>query len=435
MSDLLNIGASSVRAYSKALQTVGDNISNANTKGYVRRDINLTEMPSGANSLLYTGTVLPNGVRVTGVTRATDQWLVADARTAGSESGRSSAKLAPLQATERALDDGGSGVGKALTAAFNAADSLAADPTNTTLRQSFLSTIGDVATTFGRTAASLDQVSAGIGQTASIGVDAVNADVTALSRVNDGLLRAREGSTNQAGLLDERDKLLDRISATLPVTITFDAKGATTLKAGSDTLLGGATRTTITVAQSTDGTLSYGGVAISGGSLGGLAEAATHVRDQRGALDALASQVATQFNTTHAAGQDSSGTAGGALFTGTTAASLTAAITDPAKVAAATSTSSNGNALAFATLRGSTGSEAGFTALVASQSQTVAGVTAQDAAATARLTGACSARDDLSAVDLDKEAGDLVRYQQAYDAAARILQVARETMQSIFDAI
>src|SRR6476659_1491491 len=212
MSDLLNIGASSVRAYSKALQTVGDNIANANTQGYVRRDINLTEAPSGVNGLLYTGTVLPNGVRVTGVTRATDQWLVADARTAGSESGQASARLNSLSSVERALNDGGAGVGKALTAAFNALDALAADPSNTTLRQSFLSSVDDVAATFRRTAGALDQVSTAIGQSASLGVDAVNGDVAALARVNDGLLRARDGSTSQAQLMDERDKLLDRIS-------------------------------------------------------------------------------------------------------------------------------------------------------------------------------------------------------------------------------
>ncbi len=435
MSDLLNIGMSSVRAYSKALQTVGDNISNANTAGYVRRDINLTEMPSGANSLLYTGTVLPNGVRVAGVTRATDQWLVADARTASSESGRASVKLSSLGKVESALNDGGAGVGKALTAAFNALDALAADPTNATLRQSFLASVDDIASTFRRTSDSLDQVSTSIGQSASIAVDDLNNNVSALARVNDGLLRARDGSTNQAQLLDERDKLLDKISNQLPVNISFDAKGTASLSVGNTTLLSGATKTTVTVAQNSDGTLAYGGVAVSGGTLGGMAEAADHVKAQKTALDSLAGQVATQFNAQHTAGQDSAGAAGGALFAGTTAAGLTSLITDPSKVAAGSSTASNGNALAFANLRGSTGTEAGWTQLVASQSQQVANATTQDSAATARLTGASQARDNLSAVDLDKEAGELIRYQQAYDAAARILQVARETMQSIFNAI
>ena len=42
-------------------------------------------------------------------------------------------------------------------------------------------------------------------------------------------------------------------------------------------------------------------------------------------------------------------------------------------------------------------------------------------------------RDALSGVDLDTEAVDLMRFQQAYSAASRVIQVARDTIQSILD--
>jgi flagellar hook-associated protein 1 FlgK len=44
---------------------------------------------------------------------------------------------------------------------------------------------------------------------------------------------------------------------------------------------------------------------------------------------------------------------------------------------------------------------------------------------------AVSTRDDLAGVSLDKEAVDLIRYQQAYQAAAKALQTAI----SLFDSI
>jgi flagellar hook-associated protein FlgK len=44
---------------------------------------------------------------------------------------------------------------------------------------------------------------------------------------------------------------------------------------------------------------------------------------------------------------------------------------------------------------------------------------------------AVSARDQVSGVSLDQEAADLVRYQQAYQAAAKILQVASQLFDSI----
>jgi flagellar hook-associated protein FlgK len=44
---------------------------------------------------------------------------------------------------------------------------------------------------------------------------------------------------------------------------------------------------------------------------------------------------------------------------------------------------------------------------------------------------AVSARDEVSGVSLDQEAADLVRYQQAYQAAAKILQVASQLFDSV----
>ena len=38
MSDLLSIGSTGVRAYQTALNVVGENIANATTQGYVRRN-------------------------------------------------------------------------------------------------------------------------------------------------------------------------------------------------------------------------------------------------------------------------------------------------------------------------------------------------------------------------------------------------------------
>ena len=46
---------------------------------------------------------------------------------------------------------------------------------------------------------------------------------------------------------------------------------------------------------------------------------------------------------------------------------------------------------------------------------------------------AVASREALSGVDLDTEAVDLMRFQQAYAATSRVIQVARETIQTILD--
>ena len=44
-------------------------------------------------------------------------------------------------------------------------------------------------------------------------------------------------------------------------------------------------------------------------------------------------------------------------------------------------------------------------------------------------------KEGLSGVDLDEEAANLVRFQQAYQASSKVIQVAQETFQSILDAV
>ena len=324
---------------------------------------------------------------------------------------------------------------------FTTADQLTSDPSNRTLRSQFLQSADDVASGFRTAANQLDKMGEGIEGAAASGVDQFNSNLNALEQINIGLRKARPGSTNEASLLDERDRLLDKLSSQAGVSATFDNNGAVTLRAAGsgDLLVGGGAVNPIAVTAAADGRLSYsiGGspLAISTGSLAGLAEGANHVADQRVALDTMANDFAAQLNAAHQAGTDANGNPGQPLFTGTSAATLTAAPLSPDQVAAANASGSNGNMLAFGAMRGATDPESRWSGHLASQAQTVASARAQDAAAATRADASAAARDSVSEVDLDKEAAELLRFQQAYSAAARTIQVARETMQTLLSSL
>lgn len=440
MSDLLNIGASGLKAYSRALATVSDNIANAQTPGYARRTAELREAPAAGDVVLSRNSIRPGGVEVGGVRRSVDAWLTEDARTASGEADRSGARLNWIEAAEQALDDGAGGIGQSMTRIFTSADQLAADPANATLRAQFLQSVDDSAAAFRRTAGALENAAAGVAQSATAAVDALNTDLASLETVNLGLRRARAGSSNEATLLDERDRLLDRVSAALPVNAAFDARGAVTLSAsdGNIPLIANGTVAALSATAQADGRLAFAlapgdAIAPASGLLAGLAQGADHIASQRSALDGLAAQFAGDLNGWHQAGLDANGNAGLALLNGGSAATLAAAVLAADGVAAADGTGANGNALNLATLRGANGVEAGWAALVGQQAQQAASARAQDAAAATRREGAFAARDSVSEVDLDREAAELLRFQQAYEAAARTVQIARETMQSILN--
>ncbi|HEV2600227.1 flagellar hook-associated protein FlgK [Sphingopyxis sp.] len=441
MSDLLGIGYSGLKAYSRALSTVGDNIANAQTPGYARRRLEMMEAVGGGNSIFYRGNTNPGGVDIRGVNRSVDAWLIEDSRISGGDAERAATKLGWLGKVEDALSDETNGIKTGLTKLYTTADQLTSDPANKTLRAQFLQSVDDIALGFRTASGQLDKMGEGISGAATSAVDQLNSNLDALEQINIGLRKARPGSTNEASLLDERDRLLDQISSQAGIKATFDNNGAVTLRAAGsgDLLVGGGVVNPVTVTAAVDGRLSYGvggsPLTISTGSLAGLAESAGHVADQRAALDAMANDFASQLNAAHQAGTDAAGNPGQPLFTGTSAATLTAASLAPDQVAAANGSGSNGNMLNFGAMRGANDPESRWSGHLATQAQSVASARAQDAAATTRADASAAARDGVSQVDLDTEAAELLRFQQAYSAAARTIQVARETMQTLLSSL
>ena len=441
MSDLLGIGYSGLKAYSRALSTIGDNIANAQTPGYARRRLEMMEAVGGGNSIFYRGNTNPGGVDIRGIDRSVDGWLIEDSRFTSGDAERSATKLGWLGKTEDALSDETNGIKTGLTKLYTTADQLTADPSNRTLRAQFLQSVDDIASGFRTAAGQLDKMGEGIEGAAASTVDQFNSNLNALEQINIGLRKARPGSTNEASLLDERDRLLDKLSSQAGVSPTFDNNGAVTLRASGsgDLLVGGGVVNPISVTAAPDGRLSYsvGGspLTISTGALSGLAEGANHVADQRAALDTMATDFANQLNAAHQAGTDANGNPGQPLFTGTSAATLTAAPLSPDQVAAANGSGSNGNMLALGAMRGASDPEARWSGHLATQAQAVSSARAQDAAAATRADASAAARDGVSQVDLDTEAAELLRFQQAYSAASRTIQVARETMQTLLSSL
>ncbi len=101
----------------------------------------------------------------------------------------------------------------------------------------------------------------------------------------------------------------------------------------------------------------------------------------------------------------------------------------------------NRNALALAALQTSPELLGGTASFQDSYASLVADIAvesrqARSAAATEQslLDQALSARDSIQGVNLDEEAANLIRFQQAYQAAARIVQVADEVFQTLLNA-
>jgi flagellar hook-associated protein 1 len=443
MSDMLSIGASGLRAYQTALTTVSENIANAGTVGYSRRTADIREVASPGAA--RTGTVNGLGSAVSGIGRAGDMFRAAEVRTASADLARTETGATWLGRIENALS--GNRLGDRLTEFFTSARAVAADPSSVAPRAAMLEAASAAAAAFAGTGDALAGAAADLDAAAEAAVSQLGGLSAALGKVNSGLGRSAPGTSGAAALIDQRDQLLEAMSALADLDIGFDGAGRATVRAGSSgpTLVQGEAAAIVTYVRGTEGNVSFAAhidgqtlsFAPNAGALSGMAEGAQRIADARVALDRLAQDFATGVNAVQAQGRDLSGNPGEPMFEiGDPASQLSLALADPRGIAAAAvggGIRDNRNLAALESVRTSGGFESKVAELVTTNAAALSARRTVSEAQTAIRDSAVTARDAASGVNLDEEAVDLLRFQQAYQASSRVIQIARETFQSILD--
>lgn len=442
MSDMLSIGASGLRAYQSALTTVSENIANAGTTGYVRRSAVINEVTAPGNQSGIHGM----GVVVNGLSRASDPYRAGEVRAASADLAKTETSATWLDRIEGALT--GDKLGDRLTSFFNSANAIAADPSAIAPRAAMLEAAASVASAFNGTGNALAAASADLDASAGAGVSQLNALAAGLAKVNAGLGRTAPGTTGAATLTDQRDQLLEQMSALTDVSASFDPAGRVTLRVGGASgpvLVSGESAGIVTHVQNAEGAFSFsvyrdGQASIlspNGGAFAGVVEGAQRIAAARLEVDALATAFVDGVNAVQAQGRDLSGNPGEPMLaSGDSPTQIQVVLADPRGIAAAAvggGVRDNRNLAGFAELRRTGAFETGVTDLVMSNASALSARKSVSEAQTAIRDSAVAARDSVSGVNIDEEAVDLLRFQQAYQASARVIQIARETLQTMLD--
>jgi flagellar hook-associated protein 1 FlgK len=440
-SDLLSIGKSGTMAARAALDVTAQNITNASTDGYVRRSVILGEV-SASGGIARVGDISLSGVRVDRVVRNADMFRQSEVRRTGADAARAEAEVNGLSNIEDALEQ--SRVFESVVEFEGALQQLSSDPIDPSLRASVVETARTMTRTMNIASQALDQAGEGLRFEAADGVNQVNVLSSELARVNLRLSRAADASSDQTSLLDQRDKLLEQLSGYVDVSTTVNADDTVTVRLAGPSgpeLVTGGTAYAFAMTTAGDGTIAFtvdgDPVAPLAGSLAGKAQALIKLKDVRTGLDAIADSLATTINTAQGNGKALDGTTTGpAMFTGNTAATITLAFNDGALLATApASAGANSrdqtNLAALRTALGAADPAGATDALIfdissAVQGRTVTRDALESIANTAKVTLMAQA-----GVSLDNEATNLIRFQQAFQASGRVMQVASD----IFDSI
>ncbi len=327
MSDLLSIGAAGVNAYRNALAVVGDNVANADTPGYVRRDLVITSSPVGGGDVLSRGLVSGSGAVAGAAVRVDDAFKTTVARNAGGDVARLSTRADWLTRLQTTFGSGATSLTSSIGGFFDAASTLSATPASLAARTVFLDAAGQTAARFRSTAAGLNALTADLHSAGAAAAENVNGITATLADVNTRLRRTGASGAASNALLDQRDQLLGSLARQLRITATTAANGTVSVRLGDGDngplLVDGSTATRIGMQTGATGDQlvlnpTHEPIAVrlpASGGLAGLVEASRQVAATIVSVDALATRFAAAVNTQQQAGVDASGNDGTPLFT------------------------------------------------------------------------------------------------------------------------
>jgi len=457
--DVLQVARGAMQAAQAGIAVTANNTANAATAGYSRQTADL----ASAGTTHYGGLLVGQGVTVADVLSAFD--LYTEARLRDERSSLACADvLASAYGTLEAVFSQGldHSLDTLIQGLFDAFSSLSSAPDDAAYRIEVLSQAHDLAAAFSDAAAALEE-QRDLADAEIIGEAAEVTDLAAgIADLNGRIAALEAGGASANDLRDERNRLLTDLAEHVGIEVTEEKDGTVTVMLEGQALVQGTAARELRA--ETDPTTGFsrlylqspGGIPtdvtddLRSGSLGGLLA----VRDDRvpallDDLDRIAYDLVTEVNAVHSAGYGLDGVTGRNLFeplAGVEGAALSVRLSsdvedDPDAIAAAADPGGLPGDGAVAAQLAGLGSEpiidggaspidawASFIAALGAEAASVYADQEQRQQMADELQGL---RDSASGVSLEEEAVNLIQFQDAYQAAAKVMSTAQEMLDTL----
>ncbi|MFL1465921.1 flagellar hook-associated protein FlgK [Marinobacter sp. HN1S83] len=327
MAGLINIGLTGILGHQAALNTTGNNITNANTPGYSRQEVQFETQPGQRTGA---GTI-GSGVSISNIRRLANEYLVQQVREDTTLNGEQQALNAELSRLDNLLGGETTGLSDTLNNFFASLQNAAEDPASLPQRQLVLSEAQQLVNRFQALNQEFIQQRESVKTQMQQGVKDANTLLQSIAELNLAISESpglAEGKMPNE-LLDKRDEALRELSDLVGIKVT-QAEGSqvnVSLNNGLALVVGSnaaefGTRESVEDPTSLEFTLRNGGRTlavdeqINGGKLGGLrrfeAEALKPAFDE---LGRVAIALSDTMNHQHEIGLDLEGELGGQFFT------------------------------------------------------------------------------------------------------------------------
>jgi len=478
LADLLGIGKSGLSASKKSLEVTSHNIANANTEGYSRQKI----IQTSAVPVLKDGLITGTGARVVDIRRQDAPHIARRLASTITENEYYKERVSQLDQVEHIFNEIDSdGLHKILNGFFNSFRELANQPENETIRSVVRDDARMVVKDFHRIRDTLDSLARNIDRKLETEVENINQNLHFIGKLNTKIASLESVGGETGDLRDQRDESLRNLSEYFKVHTYMDEKNRFVVSVnGVGTLVSAAEVQELGV-RGTDEMTSSNGMSgsleiffknrpnnpisskIDNGRVGSLLKTRNKdIYDLQNKMDQIAYDFSHTVNAIHSKGYKSTpvdpnnpeqlNKNTNILFFNTINniknASMELELSDAVEqdlgnivtALAPNSPGDNRIALAISKLKdekimdngtatieeqflksiGNVGLQSGKARLDSEQSE---GLLAQAKALKERITG----------VSIDEEAADMIRFQHAYEASAKVLKTADEMFRTVLD--
>lgn len=478
----LEIGKKSLLVNQKGIELTGHNLSNANTEGYSRQVMTTAAVaaPSGCALSGIGVSGIGSGVTITAITSVRSVFYDAMYRKENALLGELAAKGTAYAYIEDILGKGTQGgILDALSAVYNDIDQLSQNAESSLYREQLVQDAVTLTNILNVTASSLYGYQQEQDENVKRITEQINMLAQQIADLNSSIFKYELSGYTANDLRDQRNLLVDQLSGLASVTVGETSDGRYSVSIGGVSLVSHATVHEIELRADTVNPVTgdtyvspywkESGIRVESGS--GALRAALDIRDGNSAstpgipyylaqLDALAASLVREFNAVNQAGYTmpygSNASRTGVDFfdpAKTHACDITLSdallesgcniAASSAEVAGADNWGNSENLNALLSLRDASGlssdgitlgNHESFMRAVTIGIAITAGYYADRAETQQTLTDAIGEqRMSVSGVSMDEETINLIRYQQSYQAAAKLISVIDEMLSTIIN--
>ena len=450
---VLSTGLGGLKAASFGTSVASENASNVGTDGYTRRVADIQPLAPD----VIGGAFSAKSVRMA------DSFIERRLVSAKSLQGQAKANSQTLAVLDSVLGDEAGNLYSALDKFEAAISDLASSPDEAAVRNTVLASADQLATAFRQAASDLTAARVDTNGRISDAVTQINTRIEQIAQLNADIVKSSVAGRDANTLIDQRDKLVREVASYAPVTVLPGPnQTVNVMLAGSKSLVsaeGTVNRLTATADPTSGEVRIYTTTAgatedisplFTSGSIGGyIAARDGALNEAQTGLDQLATDFINAYNTVHASGVGLDGGTGRNLFEPATALGAAANFRVSADVAnrpdwiaaaqeSSALTGDNRIALALEALKeskfalsGRATAQDGLLSLAAAGGSAVQRADADLEHANTVTDQLVNLRESTSGVSTDEEMIALSRYQRAYQASVRVVDIANSLLDEL----